>query len=244
MSDDPNSKTFLRPWQWGLPARLGWALLTRPGGTDHLADVVEHIVRSHRVQTTDLAGGAKGEDRFDVLSMAAEKTRPLAGWAMEFGVFQGVTLRHLAGQIGPGRGIVGFDTFEGLPDDWGQLLPKGTFATSMPSLEGFPNAQLRVGRIEETLPKFLAGDPQPVPLVHIDCPYYGINVFILEHLLPRMPEGSVVVFDEYYGFPSYEEHEFRAWAEIRARFELATRPLAYSSRSAAFEILRNPRCAR
>lgn len=235
-----DSRWRVRPWRWGLRARLRWATVFCRGEAGRLADVVAHIVQSHRVQTSDLAGGRKARDRFDVLTIAATRTRSILGIAMEFGVFEGITLRHIARAVGRDRALTGFDTFQGLPDDWGRLLPKGTFATAMPSLEGCPNASLEVGRIEETLPAFLEKEPGPVSLLHIDVPYYAINVFILERVLPRMPQGSIVVFDEYYGYPSYEDHEFRAWSEIRARFNLIASPVAYSSRSAAFELVRNP----
>ena len=68
--------------------------------------------------------------------------------AMEFGVFEGITLRHIARAIAPERRVTGFDTFDGLPDDWGDLLAKGTFATAMPSFEGLSNVALEVGRID------------------------------------------------------------------------------------------------
>jgi predicted O-methyltransferase YrrM len=234
-----DSKLGLRPWQWGLRARIMWAWIFCRG-EEALVKVTEHILQSHRVQRSDLAGAQKGRDRFEVLSMAAERMRSVPGMAVEFGVFEGVTLRHIAKAIGPDRRVTGFDTFEGLPDDWGKLLRKGTFATSAPSFEGYSNVGLEVGRIEETLPVFLESHGQSISLVHIDCPYYDTNMFILERVLPRMPDRSIIVFDEYYGYPSYEDHEFRAWSEIRARFNLVASPLAYSSHSAAFELVRNP----
>lgn len=232
-----------KPWRWNLPARLLWALVSYGHDPERLSSVVGHILQSYRVQTTDLKGAHKAKDRFDALSIAATQTRAKAGIAMEFGVFQGVTLRHIAKEIGPKRRVIGFDTFEGLPDDWGDLLEKGTFATKLPSFEDQKNASLEVGRIEATLPEFLRRAPQPISLVHIDCPFYHINIFILERVLPFMAAGSVVVFDEYYGYPTYEDHEFKAWAEIRERFELGVVPIAYSSRSAVFRIERNPRYA-
>lgn len=237
---DLNSKLHIRPWRWSLRARLLWVTVSCWNDSKYFAQIIEHIIQSYRVQTSDLAGAQKARDRFHVLSIAVEKTRPLLGRAMEFGVFEGVTLRHIAKEIGPSCHVTGFDTFKGLPEDWGRLLEKGTFATAIPSLAGCSNAGLEVGRIEDTLPVFLANNDKPVSLIHIDCPYYAINMFILEHVLPHMPEQSVVVFDEYYGYPSYEDHEFRAWSEIRERFNLVVRPVAYSSRSAAFELVRNP----
>jgi Methyltransferase domain len=238
MTGDP--KFQWKPWRWKLRSRLLWALFRYGGSSEALSEVAGHILESYRVQTGDLKGGCKAKDRFDALSIAAEQTRSVAGLAMEFGVFQGITLRHIAKAIGPNRRVIGFDTFEGLPDDWGALLQKGTFATNRPSFDGFPNVSLEVGRIENTLPKYLECNSQPISLIHIDCPYYEINVFILERVLPLMPPNSVVVFDEYYGYPSYEDHEFKAWSEIRARFNLVAVPIAYSSRSAAFRLERNP----
>jgi hypothetical protein len=230
-----------QPWQWSLRPRLAWALLFFRGDAEELSKATDHILQSYQVQTSDLAGAKIGRDRFHVLSMAARQVQEVPGLAMEFGVFKGVTLRHIARKIGARRQVTGFDTFEGLPEDWGKLLPKGTFATKVPSFKEYPNVSIEAGRIEETLPAFLKRGQQAVALVHIDCPYYEINVFILDRLLPFMPNRSVVVFDEYYGYPAYEDHEFRAWAEIRERAKLVTTPLAYSSRSAAFEIRHNPR---
>jgi hypothetical protein len=238
MIDGINS--LLKPWRWPLRVRLLWVALRFGSDSKRRSEIGQHIRESHHVQTSDLKGARKARDRFHVLSIAAEHTRAVAGIAMEFGVFQGITLRHIAKEIGPSRRVIGFDTFEGLPDDWGSLLRKGTFATTAPAFSDLLNVGLEVGRIEETLPRFLQGNLQPISLVHIDCPYYDINVFILEHVLPLMPPNAVVIFDEYYGYPSYEEHEFKAWAEIRSRFNLIAVPIAFSSRSAAFRIERNP----
>lgn len=162
----------LRPWRWGLRTRLAWAALRCHADTKRLSEVAGLILESHLVQSGDLAGAVKAADRFQVLSMAADATREIRGVALEFGVFEGVTMRCIARSVGPERNVVGFDTFEGLPDDWGSLLPKGTFDTNVPSFDDHPNVSLRVGRIEETLPTFLEDFDQWVSLLHIDVPYY------------------------------------------------------------------------
>lgn len=236
----PRLKFRLNAWKWSLSPRLLWAIVFSRGNADKLFEAVQHVLQSHQVQSLDLAGAIKARDRFDVLSIAAHETRNLQGNAMEFGVFQAVTLKHIARAIPQGRQVIGFDTFEGLPDDWGDLLERGTFATEVPSLVDYPNATLQIGRIEDTLPTFLEKERKPVTLLHIDCPYYEINMFILEHVLPFMPSQSIIVFDEFYGYPSFEMHEYRAWAETCDRFNLEIMPVAYSSRSAAFKLECNP----
>ena len=236
----PRSKFQLNAWRWSLTGRLLWAIFLSRGKADKLSEIVQHILQSNQVQNHDLAGSIKGRDRFDVLSIAARETQYIQGCAMEFGVFQGVTLKHIARAIFPERQVIGFDTFEGLPDDWGDLLERGTFATNVPSLINYPNATLQIGRIEETLPAFLEKEKKSVSLLHIDCPYYEINMFILEHVLSFMPSQSIIVFDEFYGYPSFEMHEYRAWKETCDRFKLEVSPIAYSSRSAAFKLECNP----
>jgi hypothetical protein len=236
----PKSKFQLNAWKWGLSRRLLWAIILSRGNAEKLAEIVRHVLQSHQVQNLDLTGATKGNDRFDVLSIAAQETQNLKGLAMEFGVFQGVTLKHIAHAISPGRQVIGFDTFEGLPDDWGDLLEKGTFATKVPTLTDYPNATLQIGRIENTLPTFLKNETEHVSLLHIDCPYYEINMFILERVLPFMPPQSIIVFDEFYGYPSFEMHEYRAWKETCDRFNLEILPITYSSRSAAFKLESNP----
>jgi hypothetical protein len=40
--------------------------------------------------------------------------------------------------------------------------------------------------------------------------------------------GSVIVFDEYFDYPGWEQHEFRAFAEFVARARLTYEYLAYN----------------
>jgi hypothetical protein len=53
----------------------------------------------------------------------------------------------------------------------------------------------------------------PVHLLHVDGDLYSSAVTVLEHVGPRLVPGSVVVFDEFFNFPGWEQHEFRAWQE-------------------------------
>jgi hypothetical protein len=228
----------LQPWQWGLRARALWASLLCWGGRYSFAEVLRNIVDSHELREGELAGAAMLRDRKAVLRFAAERCRSVAGLALEFGVYRGETLRLLARALGPGRGVAGFDSFEGLPEDWGDLLPQGHFRTAIPTFASEPNVRLVVGRIEDTLPRFLERETAPFALVHVDCDLYATTRFVLERVLPRMSRGGLVVFDEYYGYPSWADHEHRAWREVRETAPLSTRPVAYSSHSCAYEIAR------
>ena len=68
----------------------------------------------------------------------------------------------------------------------------------------------------DTLPGFMAAQERPVRLAHIDCDLYSSTVDVLRHLSPAIRPGSILVFDEYFGYPGWREHEHRAFVEAAA----------------------------
>ncbi len=138
---------------------------------------------------------------------------PAEGLALEFGVATGGTLRVIAEARENGQ-VFGFDSFQGLPEDWRTNLPAGTFKTD--GLPDVPGAELVVGLFADTLPDFLAGHADPVAFLHLDADLYSSTVIVLEHVGPRLRPGSVIVFDEYFNYPGWEQHEHRAWQEFVA----------------------------
>lgn len=64
-------------------------------------------------------------------------------------------------------------------------------------LKHIPKVQLIKGDVAETLPAFLAENPYiVVGLLYLDFDLYEPTVHALRHLLPRMPKGSIIGFDE------------------------------------------------
>ncbi|MDQ3475291.1 MAG: class I SAM-dependent methyltransferase, partial [Actinomycetota bacterium] len=53
-------------------------------------------------------------------------------------------------------------------------------------------------------------------IAHIDSDLYSSAVFVLQQLRPRMVDGTVIVFDEFYNYPGWRGHEYRAWQEFVA----------------------------
>lgn len=144
------------------------------------------------------------------------KVEPRRIW-MEFGVAGGATLRELATKAPL---IYGFDSWEGLPEDWyddrGNLQePKGTFQCDPPS--NLPdNVKLVKGLFQDTLPDFMKHIQYPLGLVHIDCDLYSSTKFVLEQLEPWL-DKTVIAFDEIGPFPAGEFHERRAFNEFIAK---------------------------
>ncbi len=70
------------------------------------------------------------------------------------------------------------------------------------------------GLFEETLPGFMAEHEGPASFVHIDCDLYESTRTILDHIGPRLQSGTRVLFDEYFNYPGWKLHEFKAWKEF------------------------------
>lgn len=156
----------------------------------------------------------------------ALESAPADGMALEFGVWAGRSLRVIA-EMRRGREVYGFDSFQGLPEDYRWDVGQGAFA--LDALPDVPGAQLVVGWFADTLPEFLEKHDGPVGFVHIDSDLYSSAVTVLDLVGPRLVAGSVLMFDEFFNYQGWEKHEFRAWQEWLGRTGATAEYLAYTS---------------
>jgi Methyltransferase domain len=172
---------------------------------DSAAYCTEHMLKS------ELAG-----DDFRLLARAVDWCS-VDGMILEFGVASGRTINHLA-DLCPDHTVFGFDWFQGLPETWRPGFGRGRFANHVPIVR--PNVVLVEGLFEQTLADFLANRPEPVALLHIDCDLYSSTRFALNTLATRIGLGTIIVFDEYFNYPGWRKHEFKAFAEFVADHDL------------------------
>lgn len=165
--------------------------------------------------------------RHEVLDVALRHL-PAHGLVCEFGVFEAESINYIAGHM-PDRLVFGFDSFEGLPERWRTGFDPGAFSTKGRLPQVRPNVTLLKGWFDATLPAFAAEHAGPVALLHIDCDLYSSTVCVLEHLGGRLAPGSVLVFDEFFNYAGWEEHEFQAFSEFAAARRLRHEYLAYNS---------------
>lgn len=161
-------------------------------------------------------------------NFCASRAGLVGGSILEFGVFKGRSINHFAKVFGEST-VHGFDSLEGLAEDWtGYHLPKGTFDLKgeLPKVQN--NVVLHKGWFSSTLPKFLEENDEKIRLCHIDCDTYLSSRYVLTKLAPKLSKGSVIIFDEYYGYPNWQEGEFRAWQEVCSEFNLSYDYLAFS----------------
>jgi hypothetical protein len=164
--------------------------------------------------------------RNEVLDLALDHLRG-DGLVCEFGVFEGESLNYIAARI-PQQMVFGFDSFEGLPERWREAFDPGAFTTGGRLPQVRPNVSLLKGWFDETLPAFAARHPGPTAFLHVDCDLYSSTRCIFEHLGGSLVPGSVIVFDEYFNYPGWEQHEFRAFSEFAAARRLRYEYLAYN----------------
>ena len=175
-----------------------------------------------------IQSAASCSTRFEVLDLALHHI-PNQGLVCEFGVFEAESINYIAEQL-PRRYIFGFDSFEGLPEFWRPTFEPGAFSTGgcLPDVQ--PNVRLLKGWFDATLPAFTAENAGPVAFLHIDCDLYSSTKCVFEHLGDWLVPGSVIVFDEFFNYPGWEDHEFRAFSEFAEARRLNYEYLAYNSR--------------
>ena len=147
---------------------------------------------------------------YHVLNFCMDRLE-MEGLILEFGVFSGGSINHIAKQTD--RTVHGFDSFYGLPERWGNA-PAGEFDRKGQLPEVASNVELHVGLFEQTLPGFITEHPGPVALLHVDCDLYSSAVAVLSALKNQIVPGTKIVFDEYFNYPTWQEHEYKAFQEF------------------------------
>lgn len=118
------------------------------------------------------------------------------------------------------RKIIGFDTFSGFPSldqkdtvgDSEHLTVGGFDAGDSTKVDlersielydqnrlmnHIPKMELVAGDASKTIPKYIEENPHTVvSLLHLDADLYEPTKVALKHLVPRMPKGAIICFDE------------------------------------------------
>jgi hypothetical protein len=139
---------------------------------------------------------------------------PKVGHVFEFGVYKGTSLTEIARLIGPDRKVYGFDSFEGLPEDWRPITEEAGAFKCDPPTDLPPNAELVIGLFRESLPRFMVHNESKVAFAHIDCDLYSSTKSVLDVLQNDFFDGSILVFDELIDYIGYEQHEIKALSEF------------------------------
>lgn len=207
----------------GLQTQL--RLSHRTQRRDSSMDLWEELCRRSCVRSADYVQQKMKEVVFYVedkqdFQRKSFQSASFDGLFLEFGVHRGASLKLFSELTA--KTIHGFDSFEGLPDSWsGHNLDKSFFTA--PNMIRLPeNTLLHKGWFCDTLPLFLKENKESISFVHVDCDIYSSTQDILSLAGDRIVPGTVILFDEYLNYPSWEEHEYKAFQEfIKSRDDLS-----------------------
>jgi hypothetical protein len=137
------------------------------------------------------------------------------GMVAEFGVHTGRTLEIIAAHF-PELVVHGFDSFRGLPEGWtGSREDAGAFDVGgAPPTMTASNVEFHIGWFADTVPAFAAATSLPFRFAHLDADLYSSSSTVLTTLADRFVDGTVVVFDEYFGYHGWPHHEHKAFTEL------------------------------
>jgi hypothetical protein len=165
-------------------------------------------------------------DKFSLLQAAVRQVE-IAGLYCEFGVYRGETINFIASLVS--GEVHGFDSFEGLPEDWRRGHEKGTFALeSLPRVK--PNIRLHKGWFQDTIPAFREQHPGTLAFLHVDADLYSSTRTIFELLGDGIVAGTVIAFDEFFNYPGWCEGESKAFMEFCRERSAEVRYLGFARR--------------
>lgn len=146
---------------------------------------------------------------------------------LEFGVASGNSFKWwVAKNSNDKSNFFGFDTFEGLPEDWGGFYKKGDMASPIPQLEDKRTLFLK-GLFQETVTEFIDKNSEKLKtaemrIIHCDADLYSATIFVLSQMFPFMKKGDIILFDEF----NVPTHEYKAFKEFTENFYVNLRPIA------------------
>lgn len=186
------------------------------------------IDRFHDAKVID-GGSDLGKNRISHLQEACKHAQ-LDGYVLEFGVHKAETIQVIA-ECFPEDQVYGFDSFEGLPEDWNishnekfNKHKKGYFAIDIPSIDN-PRIHFVKGFFDKSLQPWIENQPNyPIKFLHVDSDLYSSAKTVLTLLNDRIENGTIIVFDEMYPwgrkrYERWEEHEYKALQEWTEQYD-------------------------
>jgi len=135
---------------------------------------------------------------------------------LEFGVAGGHSFKWWVQHVKDSNStFAGFDTFTGLPEDWGPFK-KGAMSNNdaAPDIKD-DRVTFYQGLFQQTLAGFLKNHQfNKRTIIHLDADIYSATLFVLTSLAPFIKKGDILFFDEF----NVPMHEFKAFNEWVSSF--------------------------
>jgi hypothetical protein len=188
----------------GLPARVLYQLTA----------TLNYLETGRWMRINGMETGPRFDRREQLFDLVARDVADRDVLYMEFGVFEGAATRHWSKLLkNPASKLHGFDSFEGLPEDWIEARPKGHFSQDgkIPVIDD-PRVEFIKGWFDQTLPLYKPPQHQ-VLVLNLDADLYSSTIYVLNTLERIIAPGSYIYFDEF----QHYGHELKAFDEFMKR---------------------------
>ena len=132
---------------------------------------------------------------------------------LEFGVFNGNSINYISKFTSDI--VYGFDSFEGLPEDWRENHLKGEFKINdLPNVNN--NVTLIKGWFNDTVEEFMnIHKDKQISFLHLDADLYSSTKYVLDTLKHNIKNGCIIIFDELVNYKGFDGEK----GELRALYE-------------------------
>jgi hypothetical protein len=197
-------------FKYGVPRILPKHKLNFLG---HLGDLSDWISK-HRdlAYSTFPTKNFKYDNRFGLYQFVIDNE--IAGDAIdyfEFGVSKGRSFKWWVENFKhEDAHFFGFDTFTGLPEDWGHFKKGDMSNGNEPPKIDDNRHKFYQGIFQSTLNDFLKTyNSDKKKVIHLDADLYSATLFVLTSMSPYLKKGDILLFDEF----NVPLHEFKAFTE-------------------------------
>lgn len=155
------------------------------------------------------------------------------GDIIEMGVFNGDSINFISSLTR--KKVYGFDSFIGYPEHWRENIGKEHFDLHGVLPKVNKNVELVKGWYSDTLPKMIKKF-KALSFLHMDSNLYTSTKEAFGLLKDKIVPGTVIVFDDYFNYPNWQEGEFKAFHELLKKSRLRYEYLGYAITQVAVRI--------
>jgi len=195
----------------------------------YLAQFSSWVSKNRKISYNDFPSKWNYEKRYPFYKWVMEKENLIAATInyIEFGVADGHSFRWFLQQnTNSASRFYGFDTFTGLPEDFG-TYKKGTFNTNN-KIPEIADSRIKFyqGLFQQTVPGFLPElNNNKTNVVMMDADLYSATLYTLTTMAPFFKKGDIIFFDEF----AVPTHEFKAFHDFMQSFYVNLELIAASN---------------
>ena len=182
----------------------------------HLSELSKFIKTHNNLAYSDFYSNSfKYKKRLDLFEYTIKKEQlDTSIDYLEFGVSNGHSFKWWVNRLrNKDARFYGFDTFTGLPEDWGPFKAGDMSNGNSPPVINDDRITFYQGLFQQTLVPFLINyNNKTRKIIHLDADLYSATLYVLTLITPYLNPGDIIFFDEF-NVPMHEYKAFSEWSK-------------------------------